>query len=70
MLKRGSSRCGATGRTARTRNVVRRPTRSAPTKPKPDEASDQERASNRPEWPDPLNDEELRALEAGWRFVE
>ena len=70
MLKRGSSRCGAAGRTARTRNVVRRPTRSAPTKPKPDEAPDQERASNRPDWPDPLNDEELRALEAGWRFVE
>lgn len=70
MLKRGSSRCGAAGRSARTRNVVRRPTRSAPTKVKPGEAPDQKRASNRPDWPAPLNDEELRALEAGWHFLE
>ncbi|ACS41523.1 conserved hypothetical protein [Methylorubrum extorquens AM1] len=28
------------------------------------------RTSNQPEWPAPLNEEELRALETGWRFVE
>jgi len=70
MLKRRSSRCNAAGRTARTHNVARRPTQSAPTHPEPDEAPAQLRTSNRPEWPGPLNEEELRALEAGWRFVE
>lgn len=70
MLKQKSSRFGKAGRTARTRNVARRPAHSAPTHPKPDEAPARVAASNRPEWPDPLNEEELRALEAGWRFVE
>ncbi|WP_462121199.1 hypothetical protein [Methylorubrum thiocyanatum] len=41
-----------------------------PTHPTPDEAPAQVRTSNQPEWPAPLNEEELRALEAGWRFVE
>ncbi|CAX21986.1 protein of unknown function [Methylorubrum extorquens DM4] len=70
MLKQRSSRCGAASRTARTRNVARRLSQSAPTHATPDEAPAQVRTSNQPEWPAPLNEEELRALEAGWRFVE
>ncbi|MCP1540287.1 protein of unknown function [Methylorubrum extorquens] len=70
MLKRRSSRCGATSRTAQTRNAACRQTESAPKNPKRDEAPAQVRTSNQPEWPAPLNEEELRALETGWRFVE
>ncbi len=69
MPKRRSSRCNA-ARVARTRNLARRSSRAASARPKPDEASDQARAPNTMEWPDPLNDAELRALEAGWGFIE
>lgn len=70
MPRREPLRSGAADRTVQTRNPARRPTRSAPTKPEAGEVPAQVRAPNRPEWSDPLNEEELRALEAGWGFVE
>lgn len=39
-------------------------------RPETAEAPDQVRAPNRMDWAGPLNEEELRALEAGWGFVE
>ena len=70
MPRREPLRRGGAGRVALRRNSARRPTRFAPAKPEAGEVPDQVRAPNRPEWPDPLNEEELRALEAGWSFVE
>ncbi|MBE7196524.1 MAG: hypothetical protein INR70_01800 [Parafilimonas terrae] len=49
---------------------ARPPDQPGPAPLKHGEPPAQVRAPNRPEWPDPLNDEELRALEAGWGFVE
>ncbi|GJE04472.1 hypothetical protein GMJLKIPL_6436 [Methylobacterium isbiliense] len=70
MLKRKPSRSGAVGRGARARKPARRQGRPGPAKPETREVPAEVRAPNRPEWPDPLNEEELRALKAGWGFVE
>ncbi len=70
MPRREPLRRGAASRAARTRRPVRRPSECAPAKPEAAEVPAQVRAPNRLEWPDPLNEEELRALEAGWGFVE
>ncbi|GJE74311.1 hypothetical protein BGCPKDLD_0880 [Methylorubrum suomiense] len=70
MPRRKTTRRGAAGCVAQTRSPGRRPARSTPTTPEPREEPAQRRAPNRPEWADPLNEEELRALEAGWGFVE
>lgn len=70
MRKRTAVRSGAAGRVAPTRTPARRPARHGSAPPVSGEAPAQVRAPNRPEWPDPLNEEELRALEAGWGFVE
>lgn len=70
MFRRGSSESGPTGRAARTRFPPRARSQSAPAKPGAGEVPPQVRAPNRPEWPGLLNEEELRALEAGWSFVE
>ena len=74
MLKRTRSRTGAATRTARKRNLPRRSARSKPAKPGLDRSDAPERAPtsmpNSMDWADPLTEEELRELEAGWGFVE
>lgn len=70
MPRREPCRGDAAGRAARTRQPARRYSRSNPAKPEVREVPAEVRAPNRPEWPDPLNEEELRALEVGWGFVE
>ena len=70
MRKRTPVRSGAAGRVARTRNPARRPPQPRPAPSKAGQPPPEVRAPNRPEWPDPLNEEDLRALEAGWGFVE
>lgn len=57
-------------RVARKRSLPRRVPTPVPGKPGPGAVEGQERAPNRMEWPDPLNEEERRALEVGWGFVE
>ena len=70
MVQHRPFRPASTTRTARERNQQRRASRPAQAKSEADEVPAQVRASNRTEWPDPLNAEELAALKAGWSFVE
>ena len=70
MLKRNPSQSGAGARTARTQHPAQRHNLSQPAKPQTRQVQAEVRTPNRPEWPDPLNEEELRALETGWGFVE
>jgi hypothetical protein len=70
MLKPRPSRIGSAIRVARKRNLAPRTLPPAPPRPKSVEAEPQTRAQDKLEWADPLNEEELAALDAGWGFVE
>ncbi|UIN37317.1 hypothetical protein [Methylobacterium oryzae] len=69
MTERDPPRSVATDRTLRPRKGARL-SEPAAAQSKTDEAPPQVRATNRIEWPGPLNEEERAALEAGWGFVE
>lgn len=70
MVQRRRSRTASTTRTARECYLPSRAPKPAPVKSEAGEVSAQVRAANRTEWTDPLNEEELAALKAGWSFVE
>lgn len=70
MRERVTNRSGAAGRPTRTRHPVTRPGRSGPATPVDREMPAEVRSPGRTEWPEPLTEEERRALEAGWGFVE
>ncbi|WP_345819258.1 hypothetical protein ACN9MF_20500 [Methylobacterium fujisawaense] len=78
MRKRPTARSGTTTGPTRKREPPPRgaPVRSEaaeavpPVRPEPVEAAPPVRAPNAPDWANPLTEEERRALEAGWGFVE
>ncbi|MDE4911426.1 hypothetical protein PQI07_12065 [Methylobacterium sp. 092160098-2] len=67
MRKRPTARSGTTTGPTRKREP---PPRGAPARPEAAEAVPPVRAPNAPDWANPLTEEERRALEAGWGFVE
>lgn len=69
MRQRRPSRIGTALNAARKRSS-RRPPSTATAQPEEGEVPPEVRAPNRIDSGDPLNEEELRALAAGWRFVE
>lgn len=70
MRKEVLSGKGVMTRARRKREHPRRPTRRVPETSGPSGGGGRVEGTPRLEWADPLTDEELRILEAGWGFVE
>ena len=70
MIKRRRFRTDAAARVARKNNLSRRAPHAAPERLRPSEEGTRRSLPDQAVWAEPLDEEDRRALKAGWGFVE